>query len=164
MDLSLPEPSAFTVTETPNSLKLIHRASATEIRIRFWSTSRLVTETQCEGELRIQDPEAEKRERETRLVSAVHTQAFTPGTDYRGTIATYVISTSKGTLAGYVHGVAAGLQHCVSFDATTSVKHPGGEEMMANRLVKLVDGVAASLRLRQVDQAMSPQAPRFFNR
>lgn len=164
IDLLIPGLTAFVVTETKSSLLLSHRASSSEIRVRFWSTSRIVTETQCEQELALLDPDATVRERVVGASPAVASQAFAPGPEYRGVVHSKVQSTPDGPLVGYVHGIAAGLGHCVSFDAKTEMAHPHAEQEMAERLALLMDGIAASLRLRQAERSLKPAALPFDGR
>jgi hypothetical protein len=146
--MELPGPANFVISETKSTLAVDHEGSASSLRVRYWATRRRVTEEQCEQELALLDPGATERNRVTRDTATVATLPFTPGADYLGHIDSRVFAEANGDLTGYVHGVSAGLGHCVAFDARTQIRRQHAEEEMGERLSVLMNRIAGSLRLR----------------
>jgi hypothetical protein len=159
VELELPGPTRFTISETKSTLSIDHEGSTSSLRVRYWATSRRVTEEQCEQELLLLDPTAAERNRVTRDAATVSTLPFTPGTDYLGHIDSRVFADSSGFLTGYVHGVSAGLGHCVAFDARTQISRQRAEKEMGERLSLLMDRIARSLKLRAPEAREPSKVP-----
>lgn len=156
-DLSVPELASWQRTDQRGRVTLEHAPTSTKLVLRHWTTSRLVTQAQCEQELLSLDPEALIRAQRLASVEPVVTLDFLPGSDYRGTLSSKVMAEAQGPVLGWVHGVAAGLGHCLAFDAKTSSNGPSAQAQIGERLSILMDVIAASVRLRAIDERPKPE-------
>jgi len=158
-ELSVPTPLAWKRSDGNDTLTLQHVPSHTQLLIRFWSSSRIATERLCEEQLLLLDPKAQVRTREVSSLEVMATRTFSPGEDYRGSVWSRVGNRTNGAVVGWIHGVAGGVGHCVSFDAQTEVTESNPESEMADRLALLLDGMAMKLRIRGINERSHVERP-----
>lgn len=162
--LRLPFASEWQRRETKTSLRLEHPATQSQMVVRLWPTSRLVTTEQCLGELALLEPDAALAQQSfMRLATTssspgdedmnfVVSKPFEPGADFHGlTRAAVHPTTVDGATMGIAIAVAAGVGRCLALIATTTVAAPKGEQELADRLAWIVEGTTQSLTVRTVE-------------
>lgn len=164
--LNVPQLAAWQRSDRKNALSLHHPRSSTTMTVRFWSASRLVTPEQCTEQWLLLDPDAKSQLDATRAIEPVIKLPFSPGENHVGRLWSKVRRSREGQLLGWVHGVSAGLGHCISFDATTTIPAPAsasppsaaasGETLLGERLNLLVHDVAETLTLQAIDARGQP--------
>jgi hypothetical protein len=136
----------------------MHTPTNTVLELRHWTTLRRPTNAQCEEELALRTPELEQRRKRYRESEAMATRRFAPGAEHVGELTVKVVRVSNATSMAWVHGVAAGLGRCLTFDAETKVEDTKKvEPELARRVAVLLDEIAASIRMRQVEDVVEPQ-------
>ncbi|MGC4063226.1 MAG: hypothetical protein QM784_00960 [Polyangiaceae bacterium] len=163
VEMAVPSPSAWQRQPQRDTLRLIHAATETVVELRYWTTQRLATSRSCEDELTLRSGEFERRRKRYLESDAVTTRAFAPASDHVGELTAKVAgnltaattttrnAVANGATTAWVHGVAVGLGHCLTFDAETTVHEAAGERELAKRVAVLVDVIAASIRLQRVE-------------
>jgi hypothetical protein len=161
--MSVPSPPVWQHRSQRDSLRLTHSSTATVIELRYWTAQRLATATTCEDDLALRSGEFDRRRRRYLESETLTRRPWTPGASDVGELTARVVrnrdDTAKtkhtdvnhGAMAAWVHGVAVGLGHCIAFDAETVVSDAKGERELAKRVAVLLDDVAASIRMRQVE-------------
>jgi hypothetical protein len=167
--LRLPFASEWQRRETKTSLRFEHSATQSQIVVRLWPASRLVTTEQCQSELALLEPDAALAQQLWERTAAtpngspgadtnveggnvVIEKPFEPGRDFHGVARAAVHPTNgDAALHGIVIATAAGIGRCVALVATTLVAGTGAERELADRLAWIVEGATSSLAVRTVE-------------
>ena len=122
-----------------------HAATGSELRLRTWIAPRQVRAEECQAQARLWRPSIPAIEDET----VVRRRLRAPD-DFFGEVVVVVEPGTNG-LEGHVLAFGASVGRCYAAVFATHVSGAGSEEVLGRRLVLIVEGVFARVRLRGVE-------------
>jgi hypothetical protein len=122
-----------------------HAATGSELRLRTWLAPRQVRAEECQAQARLWRPSIPAIQEE----SVVRRRLRAPE-EFFGEVVVGVEPGGDG-LEGHALAFGASVGRCYAAVFTTRASGPGSEEALGRRLVLIVEGVLARVRLRGVE-------------